>query len=111
MTLSYGLKAGISIDELSEVKQRMTELNEWYGTMSTIRGKKMQSKPMRVMQVDYEDENKPLSENEDLIQYSRQRGQELIETPIRIHEAIEDAMEYVWGLATGQKDRYEGCQI
>lgn len=82
LVLEYGLNSGLSLRELHEIKQRMHDVNEWRGLILTDIGKLLLKDPEGW-------------EYDSVIQASKQRGQQLIETPRAIHEAIEDAMKNV----------------
>jgi hypothetical protein len=79
--LLYGYRAGIDVEELRKLKQEMLEINEWDGAKKTDLGRTMYSQRFAGLPITAE--------------YVKQRGQELMETPVRIHTAIESAMEEV----------------
>ena len=78
----YRRRSGFNIEDIRDGVQSLRKMNEWSGSMQVNVGKALQNNPEGFYCGD-----------ESIIEAQKTRGQQLIDTPKRIHQAIEDAME------------------
>ncbi|HIC76244.1 MAG TPA: hypothetical protein EYO89_00070 [Candidatus Dadabacteria bacterium] len=78
----YRRRSGFNIEDIRDGVQSLRKMNEWSGSMQVNVGKALQNNPEGFYCGD-----------KSIIEAQKTRGQQLIDTPKRIHQAIEDAME------------------